>query len=342
VEILIQFFAFPCMTGLQVGRSCRTRIAQTQSVKDLVDERFRQKEEQALRDIDAEFLNKSMKAESTLQSRMNDLMTSITADERSAILRPGTLTDLSSFIDAQLDCLAARLDTFLDNGGPSTYPPNPAGGSCMERIHDLLSQSECDLSVFEELTHDELVRNLDLSGTVSTPSESLSSKAGTAMTTSLESIYSALDQLETTHSTPSYTISLSSSLPPVALPRFLAHSTSDPLADEIHRLQEVVRKLARHPNPGRQVETVLADIDSKYLKMIAEISNLIFQAIEGSHQRIDPLVCNKVLPVALSQDATLMNQLSHGIAAYLGGNSHDKKVERLVQFEMNRISRLRR
>lgn len=86
-------------------RPGRTNPARDPSVRDLVDERFRQKECLALRDIESEFSAQLKRAEATLERRMQEMISNMSELEKKEILGTDNLHKIEKHLEKQLESL---------------------------------------------------------------------------------------------------------------------------------------------------------------------------------------------------------------------------------------------
>ena len=341
---------FLMLNELSEVRPSHTNPARDPSVMDLVDERFRQKELLAVKDIEYEFSAKLKRAEATLERRMQEMISNMSELEKKEILGTDNLHEIEKHLDKQL----ASLDSLSSDYVCGLELPSVCSSDGSRQTSGLLgvlSEAEDDIHVFGEMTsvsresrafpdQEHNSRNLD----------SASAKLDKLIEEQLDEILSGLKNIDFNpvmhvESVMEYNPlqSLRGSIQIPTRMRFVPES-GDEMEKEISRLRELIRKLSTPAPIDDIINDEIGATDIKYLKLIAKLSGLIFDTYAcGDVDQVDPVIHNQVLPFILGGPKNhLQEAVSQAIDQYLSERQSEKGINRLVQLEFSRMSRYRR
>jgi hypothetical protein len=339
------------LNELSQVRPSHTNPARDPSVRDLVDERFRQKESLAMKDIESEFSAKLKRAEATLERRMQEMISNMSELEKKEILGTDNLHKIEKHLEKQLASLDLLLSDYVYGLEllPSVWASD--GSRLTSGLLGLLSEAENDIKVFGETTsvsrdssalpdHGHNSGNLDIA----------SAKLDNLVEEQLDDILSGLKDIELNPVSHVKSIMeyhwLQSVRGSIQLPsrmRFVPES-GDETEKEISRLRELTRKLSMPAQIDAIIHDEIEATDIKYLKLIAKLSGLIYDTYTcGDLDQIDPVIHNQVLPYILGGPKNhLLEAVSQAVDQYLSERQSEKGIHRLVQLEISRMSRYRR
>jgi hypothetical protein len=115
--------------------------------------------------------------------------------------------------------------------------------------------------------------------------------------------------------------------------------------DDVH-LRDLLNKLMRtdivEHHLHKSIDNEMMEIDSKYLKLIAEASSIIHTVAQGttSTSEPDPIFVRKVLPAVLKDNEQLLQDMMIVIGEYCNNFvASNPRLERLLNLEKSRIIR---
>lgn len=310
------------------------------SVKDLVDNRLAQREEALVKEAENEFDARLIRAERTLQDREESILSEVSLEDREFITQSCSIERIREALDGIVyakEREAIDLVSRAESSGPLADLPWSSRTPSVKEISN-------DLKIFDSAARESmgLLENYD--------SESYA-REKLLVTTVRDGIQGHIcAYLE-------QATAISNNIQPYAIPQLDFDWTSSKMnlepspeqhesflisedaSDKIIVFQRTLENL-RIVDLRKPLEDYQDRVDSKFLKLIAEFSSLIHERSNtGSVSAVDPFVVKKVLPTVLVPEE-LVNRTLEGVDLFLTRNFvHDKRLKRLIDFEMNRRAR---
>ena len=319
-----------------------TAIAKS-SVKDLIESRLDERERLLMEEATSEFDSRWERAQKTLKEREHIILGDLSENDRRFVQESCSISQIVSSLAVSisggkqeiLELMVRKTKLDSDNELPGNLRPTSL---------DLISE---DLLIFDRAARFEAglgpVSEEDHDGGGSAHFRELSEWLKDDLSGCVRRVASIPERIKSS-SSPFEGLSDPSGIRVRLNPIFRTGDTApypEVFSDQIHQFQRALSSLA-HLDFRRSLEDHKEQIDSKYLRLIAEFSSIIYEAaISTAPCSVDPLVVRKILPALLPQNDSLVRTLIEGIDLFFKRNfNHEKRIQRLVEFESTRRSRL--
>ena len=277
------------------------------SVKDLIDERIKIREQQLVSEIDSEVESRRTKAFDNLQRRFSELPL---GDKQSVESIPEVLRKKIHKLETAFDSLEASIQTFACRESPSGH------NGISARIDEKLEEFKQDLSLFRTACKAELRRNINShtdSGREYTPAECIKESAKTA-----NKIFSEISQQ--TNMLRSQNLAFSDSIKTPDLTFVDNRIPLQSLGDVPAQIDSLFSALSRLSGASIQeiIDRSIAKMDEEYLSLISVISRRIFELKDGTAPPGPDDIKHilRILPLLLANQPVLTEQLVDAIEAF--------------------------
>ncbi len=321
------------------------------SVRQLIDERVAKLEQEELARIDAEFGSqlsgiqnaikvKTLRAENELQTPLDDV--DFVGDFESKI--SARLDRMERVLRERVKCLASI---------QAEVPINRGFNADVVEYGIQLDKCNIKISDFDKLVRErymkELSHRLHPPSHVYEPNVEEYLQEGLIQTFSNKSDSSKkllFHELDT--GSDSVNVKLKLNRPDLS-GLFSLYTITNPLQGNDHdHLKSLLAKLTKTDKLANRIHTdvnlEVESLDAKYLRLIAEISSVVFETASrkdlSKECPIDPLIIRRLLPTILQDDDELLQDFVTVIGDYCGTYSGaNTKLERLINMERNRVHR---
>lgn len=323
----------PSRTGVRFRNSCDSSL----TVYELIDQRLADREEQLKREIQREFECKYEKAIQSLESEsasFADNLSRYSSASRQAATFTADVESKLQELEESVRVYARVLRDRTETGVPFKYPDL-----------NFVETVRIDLLLFRRAVHKQWLVSVDESG---------DQKTNEAAREISESLYRSFafisrklgDLLEQSSSStiPSLDLTIEAELDEIhrLSPDSLNEDYANEIRGELTRLRLMLQKLEAWSPENAPAESDLKRLDEKYLRMIAELSTLVFDlGSNGVPSTEGNAVIARTLPCVLSANPDLLFSFLEGADDFIQHRfPTDKRLARFVQFELSRWSRL--
>ena len=288
------------------------------SVKDLIDERVKLRENQLISEIDAEVATRRAKASDHLSRRFRELSIAAGAEDPDETISAIFRHKVSSS-DSALEGLNASIASSSGQRSVDRTTGVP------DRISVKLNELWKDIELFTTACDMDIKDNL--SSTMSGEEWVLPSETGPSKA-SVEMALSALSQLENSMN-PDKKDAMSS----LRNPNFSSHFRVGVQNDFNELKGQIESLMAAHTrlsgcNIQRIIDASLAKMDDEYLSLLAQISKRVYSIREGSSgpSPQDTKLVIRTLPLLLSNQPVLIERVIDAVESFIDTNPANSKA----------------